>query len=176
MDGLSPQAWRDFFTVAGTAAAALLGLLLVAISLHAEKVEGHPLLRNRARGSLQTLGLILILSLVALVPDITALWFGAITLVVETAGLALLVWGLWAANQQTHGLPSGVWLRSLPNGLILLTIAAGISLVLGKGPGIYLMAPQFVVVLPAMLVSVWGLLFAPELRSQESERGSKNLR
>ena len=112
MDGLNPQAWRDFFTVAGTAAAALLGLVLVAISLHVEKVEGHPLLRNRARGSLQTLGLILVLSLAALMPGITAFWFGAITLVVEAAGLGLLVWGLWTANQQVGRLPLGVWLRS----------------------------------------------------------------
>ena len=104
MDGLNPQAWRDFFMVAGTAAAALLGLVLVAISLHVEKVEGHPLLRNRARSSLQTLGLILVLSLVALMPGITAFWFGVLTLVVDAAGLALLVWGLWTANQQARGL------------------------------------------------------------------------
>jgi hypothetical protein len=168
MDGLNPQAWRDFFTVAGTAAAALLGLVLVAISLHVEKVEGHPLLRNRARGSLQTLGLILALSLVALMPGITAFWFGAITLVVEAAGLGLLVWGLWTAGQEAGGLPLGVWLRSIPNAVILLTIAAAISLMFGKGPGIYLMAPQFILVLPAMLFSVWSLLFAPELRATGS--------
>jgi hypothetical protein len=100
VDALDPGAWHDFFTVAGTAAAALLGLVLVAISLHVQKVEGHPLLRNRARGSLQTLGLVLVLSLVALMPDITAFWFGAITLIVEAAGLCLLVWGLWSAGQQ----------------------------------------------------------------------------
>ena len=170
MDGLNPAAWRDFFTVAGTAAAALLGLVLVAISLHVEKVEGHPILRNRARGSLQTLGLILILSLAALVPDISAFWFGVVTLVVEVAGLALLIWGLWTANKQAGALPLGVLLRSIPNSLILLTIAAGISLILHKGPGIYLMAPQFVLVLPAMLLSVWSLLFAPELRPEEGKR------
>lgn len=169
MDGLNPSAWRDFFTVAGTAAAALLGLVLVAISLHVEKVEGHPLLRNRARGSLQTLGLILILSLAALVPHISAFWFGAVTLVVEAAGLGLLIWGLRTANREAGSLPRGVWLRSIPNALILLTIAAGISLTLGKGPGIYLMAPQFVLVLPAMLFSVWSLLFAPELRPKKPE-------
>jgi modulator of FtsH protease len=169
VDGLNPQAWRDFFTVAGTAGAALLGLVLVAISLHVEKVEGHPLLRNRARGSLQTLGLILVLSLAALVPQITALWFGVVTLVVEAAGLGLLIWGLWIANRQAGRLPLGVWLRSVPNALILLTIAAGISLTLGKGPGIYLMAPQFILVLPAMLFSVWSLLFAPELQARQRE-------
>ena len=165
MDGLNPQAWRDFFTVAGTAAAALLGLVLVAISLHLEKVEGHPLVRNRARGSLQTLGLILVLSLFALMPGITAFWFGAITLVVEAAGLGLLAWGLWTANRQAGSLPLGVWLRSIPNALVLLTIAAGISLTLGKGPGIYLMAPQFILVLPAMLFRGWGPLFPPGLRA-----------
>lgn len=171
MDGLNPQAWRDFFMVAGTAAAALLGLVLVAISLHVEKVEGYPLLRNRARSSLQTLGLILVLSLVALMPGITAFWFGTVTLVVDAAGLALLVWGLWTANQQAHGLPTGVWLRSIPNALLLLGMAAGISLTLGKGPGIYLMAPSFILVLPAMLFSVWNLLFAPELRPKHREKG-----
>jgi len=83
---------------------------------------------------------------------------------VEAGGLGLLLWGLWTANQQVGRLPLGVWLRSIPNALVLLTMAAGISLTLGKGPGIYLMAPQFILVLPAMLFSVWSLLFAPELR------------
>ena len=169
MDGLNPQAWRDFFTVAGTAAAALLGLVLVAISLHVQNVEGHPILRNRARGSLQTLGLILVLSLVALMPNISAFWFGAITIVVVATALGLLTWGLWTAHREAHGLPWGVWLRSAPNALSLLIIAAGVSLMLGQGPGIYLMAPPFILVLPTMLFSVWNLLFAPELQGDKGQ-------
>lgn len=100
MDGLNPQAWRDFFTVVGQAAAALLGLVLVAISLHAENVERHPLPRNRARNALQTLGLVLVLSLAALVPHITAFWFGATTLVLTLPAVSLAMWGLWSTHRE----------------------------------------------------------------------------
>jgi hypothetical protein len=31
------------------------------------------------------------------------------------------------------------------------------------------MAPQFILVLPAMLFSVWSLLFAPELQARQRE-------
>jgi hypothetical protein len=164
VDSLNPQAWHDFFSVAGTAAAALLGLVLVAISLRIEAVEAHPILRNRARAALQTLGGLLLVSLVALVPDINAFWFGTATLVLEVIRIALTIWGIVTARQAAGGLPPSVWVRTIPNALSLMSLAGAISLILDRGPGIYLLAAAFILTLAPMLYTVWGVLFAPELR------------
>ena len=155
--------WHDFFSVAGTAAAALLGLVLVAITLRVEVVEAHPVLRNRARSAIQVLGGLLLISLIALVPGIDAFWFGLAALVLELGRIALILSGLIAAARSS-GLPRSVWLRTTPNLITLLSVGGALSLIAGRGPGIYLIAAALVLTLGPMLFSVWGLLFAPELR------------
>ncbi len=163
MAALELGPWHDFFGVAGTATAALLGLVLVAISLRVEVVEAHPVLRNRARSAIQVLGGLLLLSLIALVPEIEAFWFGLAALLLELGRIGLTVWGLVAAARSS-GLPRSVWVRMTPNLLTLISVGGALSLIAGRGPGLYLIASALVLTLGPMLFSVWGLLFAPELR------------
>ncbi|MEO8745812.1 MAG: hypothetical protein ABI455_11165 [Candidatus Dormiibacterota bacterium] len=167
MDGLNPLAWRDMFITVATSAAALLGLVLVAVSLHAEQVEGHPILRNRARVALLALGAILIVALAGLIPDINAFWYGATAVVVNLGYVGLLAWSLATAYRGAQGLPRYVLLRATPNLLALVSAAGGISLMVGKGPGLYLLAPSMIVVLPVILFNVWSLLFASELHESK---------
>jgi hypothetical protein len=47
-----PGLWHDYFTTVGTGAAALTGLVFVAMSLHLEEVTGDPVHRHRARSIL----------------------------------------------------------------------------------------------------------------------------
>ena len=163
MDALNPLAWRDMFVTVGTATAALLGLVLVAISIHLEQVEANPILRNRARVALLALGSILIVSLAGLIPDVTAFWYGAMVVGVNVGFTGLLIRSLVTTHREAHGLPSYVWRRATPNLIALVSAAGGISLMAGKGPGLYLVAPSMIVVLPVMLFNVWSLLFASEL-------------
>src|SRR6267143_6143172 len=44
-----PALWHDYFAVVGTCAAALTGLVFVAMTLHLEEVTGDPVHRHRAR-------------------------------------------------------------------------------------------------------------------------------
>src|SRR4030088_2902403 len=44
-----PALWHDYFAVVGTGAAALTGLVFVAMTLHLEEVTGDPVHRHRAR-------------------------------------------------------------------------------------------------------------------------------
>lgn len=41
--------WHDFFVMVGTGAAALTGLVFVAMTLHLDDIVGHPVHRHRAR-------------------------------------------------------------------------------------------------------------------------------
>jgi hypothetical protein len=44
-----PAAWRDYFVMMGTGAAALTGLVFVAMTLHLDAIVQHPVHRHRAR-------------------------------------------------------------------------------------------------------------------------------
>ena len=47
------DSWQNFYVMVGGAAAALTGLILVAVSLHVRAILGHPLYRDRSFTSLQ---------------------------------------------------------------------------------------------------------------------------
>ncbi len=63
------EQWHDFWVVAGTAAATLLGLLFVALSVNKDPIAARPLLRSLARQTFLSLGIILLLAVTSLVPS-----------------------------------------------------------------------------------------------------------
>jgi hypothetical protein len=63
------QRWRDFYIVSGTAAATLVGLLFVGLSLHLRAVLSRSEVRALARVTLANFGLMLFLSLFMLIPQ-----------------------------------------------------------------------------------------------------------
>jgi len=52
MDPYQPAQWHDFFITVGGGAAALTGLVVVAMSLHLRVIAVDPALRHRARSIL----------------------------------------------------------------------------------------------------------------------------
>ena len=63
------QGWHDFYIVAGTVAAMLVGLLFVGLSLHLRVVLSRTEVRSLARVTLANLGLVLIVSLFMVIPE-----------------------------------------------------------------------------------------------------------
>ena len=63
------ESWQNFYVMVGGAAAALTGLILVAVSLHLKAILGHPLYRDRAHTSLQGLVTILAVAAALLTPQ-----------------------------------------------------------------------------------------------------------
>ncbi len=57
------ERWHDFYVLAGTSAATLVGLLFVGLSLHLRVVVTHAEVRGLARITLANFGLILVISL-----------------------------------------------------------------------------------------------------------------
>jgi hypothetical protein len=99
------QRWRDFYLVAGTAAATLVGLLFVGLSLHLRAVVSRPEVRGLARVTLANFGLILFVALFMEIPQGSAdagtelLVSGAFALTVLTGSLVL------AARSRTRTMP-----------------------------------------------------------------------
>jgi hypothetical protein len=63
------QPWHDFYIVAGAAAATLVGLLFVGLSLHLRAVLSRSEVRSLARVTLANFGLILFVSLFMVIPQ-----------------------------------------------------------------------------------------------------------
>src|SRR6516162_3131496 len=58
--------WSDFYVVVGGAAAALTGLLFVAVSLRPREIRESPLMAGRARSALYAFGTVLFVALLSL--------------------------------------------------------------------------------------------------------------
>ncbi|MDP9319573.1 MAG: hypothetical protein M3P16_00590 [Chloroflexota bacterium] len=62
------QRWHDFYVTAGAAAATLVGLLFVGLSLHIREVVSHSDIRSLARVTLTNFFVVLLIALVVLAP------------------------------------------------------------------------------------------------------------
>ncbi|MGZ6544197.1 MAG: hypothetical protein ACXVEI_02660 [Actinomycetota bacterium] len=67
--GIVALRWHDFYVVAGTAAATLVGLLFVGLSLHLRAVLSRSEVRSLARVTLANFGLLLFVSLFMVIPQ-----------------------------------------------------------------------------------------------------------
>ncbi len=85
------QAWSTFYEMIGGAAATLLGLLFVAVSVNSEKILGvaHAHSRLLAEQAFQNYFAVLTISLIAFMPGISPTSFGYTVIGMTTA------WAIW---------------------------------------------------------------------------------
>ena len=155
MIAYDPAEWHDLFVACAGAAAALAGLLFVAISINLERILAYPTLPARALEAVVLLGAVLIVSLFGLVPDVGR----------TTLGVELLVIGLVATAVATASIarnPGEV--RWLGNRIALtvpgtaLYAVGGVSLMAGAGGGLYWILAGIVAAFIGSLASAWVLL------------------
>lgn len=155
MIAYDPAEWHDLFVACAGAAAALAGLLFVAISINLERILAYPTLPARALEALVLLGAVLIVSLFGLVPDAGR----------TTLGVELLVIGLVATAFVTASIARNPGeIRWLGNRIAMtmpgtaLYAVGGISLVAGAGGGLYWILAGVVAAFIGGLASGWVLL------------------
>ena len=137
-----PRAWHDFYVMAGGAAAALTGLLFVAMSLHSGAIMRHPLYGGRAVATLISLMTILFISGAVLIPGQSALAIGIevgvfalyhlISSVIQVRRMPPDFASLSRRRRFLELLGGSVW--------IILFVASAVSLIVGSGGGFYLLA------------------------------------
>lgn len=158
MASYSAVAWHDFFMGTIGAAAALTGLLFVAISINLEEILKHPQLPGRAAGTLGILVSVLVVSGFALAPRQGA---DALGIEIAAAGVIVAVQAVWVSRGKvTPAEPTARKVEHIAT-LLLPSIAlviGGVSLVAGAGGGLYWVFAGVLLAFVSASINVWVLL------------------
>ena len=153
-------AWESFFTTEVGASAALAGLIFVGLSINISRVLSFPRLPGRAIQSLTLLAGILVVALLALVPNQTLLWLGT-----EISAVGLAVWMIvlrfdfvnYAATESKYR--RGYFATATLNQSCgLLYVLGGLTMVAYGGVGADLLVPATILSFLKALIDAWVLL------------------
>jgi hypothetical protein len=164
-----PQPWHEYYVMLGSAAAALAGLVFVGLSIHADAVAVDPLHRLRARNL--TAGIIYVTAVAALMltPGQGRRALGA-----ELIAGGLLIGWLFATPllRFRERISGGVRHRMRVSvAACLISVAAGLSLIVHHGGGLYLLVPAAIAGVTLNVFGAWSLLIdlAEERRAFQAE-------
>lgn len=154
-------AWINFFSTVAESAATLTGLVIVAVSVNLQKILSYKHLPARAFGAIGALVIVMIMAMLALVPQ------PLFAYAVELALAAVLGWfmhvrtaSLVFKGHAELGRPLSERIALLAFGqaqLVPLTIGAGM-LCLGHPTGLYFVAATVVASLIVSVINAWVLL------------------
>jgi modulator of FtsH protease len=157
------EAWHDFYRVMGGAAAALMGLLFVSLSLNAGLIMRREDARLRALAGQTFVNFMLVLMFAALVliPHQGPLGLGLPLLAIDLAGL--YVTGR-RFLQMRRDPPRAGWRGPLlrrfviPGICFITVLCVSISILLGATAGLYWLVPVSVLLIFQGLLNAWDLL------------------
>jgi hypothetical protein len=148
------ESWQNLYIMLGSSAAALTGLLFVAVSLQAKSIVKDPVLRVRAAANTIMSVILIINAAILLVPQ------SVIAIGIELCGIAI-AYIAWAGRRIIHLKRSGrkTPMRALISiSLNLLGIIAGLTLIFRSGGGMYIATIQSVAILAWIIFNAWSLL------------------
>jgi hypothetical protein len=155
-----PGSWGTFFTLTGTAAATLTGLFFVAFSLRVRELQLSRILRTRARYLLIWLIAIAIGSGFVLMPGQSLIVLAAEILVVSVGCATYTVWSVFRmGRRELPAVSADLAVRWVGMAATwLLSIGAGISLLVGHGGGLYLLAFGMLLGIALQIAAAWTLI------------------
>lgn len=165
--------WRDFYVIAGTASATLVGLLFVGLSLHLRVVVASPDVRALARVTLANFGVILFVALFLVIPEGQSAAASQV-LGSGVVSLAIIAPSLVAAGR-SHGRILRVRQLVLRFGVSTVSyvavIVAGVLLLASSSLAFTLLVIATIVLLFVSLRNTWDLLVTVgEMTSGGEER------
>jgi len=133
--------WSTFAQVAGTAAASLIGLLFVAVSIRIDFIARSQELRNRAAQTLSLFGTVLVTAILIAIPGQATEALGAeLTALAVIAGGGLLVLDRRAkADASTQAIRKTLEVITPTTIVSILLLVSGVLLVFGVRGGLYVL-------------------------------------
>ena len=167
--GVDVSGWHDFYIMAGGAAAALTGLVVVALSLHAKAIMAHPLLRDRAFAAIVALMTQVFLAAAVLVPTQSSLALGLEVGLVAAFWLARSMWAVpyirgnaarLRGRAYEYRRPASHWAMEWTVWIVWVAalVASAVELSLGSANGLYLLAAAMVLMFGSQVWSAWVLI------------------
>lgn len=165
------QEWHDFYTLIGTAAATLIGLMFVSASISGGYMteDRRPGIRAFFSPTIFHFAAALVACLIVSVPVVTWTTLGLLLLGCGLAGLAYAAW-VWRHMGRRGFLreidaEDRLWYARVPAACHLLIVLAA-ALFLARLPaGIYLLAPALVLLLLVGIRNAWDITLWVVMRS-----------
>ncbi len=159
------EGWTDFTLIAGGAAAAMVGLFFVAVSIRADMIATSQGLRSRLAQVLTILLGLLGSCLLVSLPNPTEWVLGAELIVASLAmGAAFIVLNHRAERAGTGESLERVLDRLNPNITTAVLVGlSGVALVLGFEWGLFLLALATIVGFVGSVVGAWLVLVKPQI-------------
>jgi hypothetical protein len=155
-----PAQWAGLFSAETSAAAALTGLLFVAVSINLAQIVSSSVLIARAAKALSTLVGVLLAAILCLAPGQPSSVLGW-----ELALVATVVWITITISERGSSRrnpfmrrPQKVFHFILTQCSALPLVIGGISLSLGRGGGLYWLLAGMIISFIAALLDAWVLL------------------
>jgi hypothetical protein len=153
------EAWSDLFVACAGAAAALTGLVFVAVSINIERILALPGVPERALQTLLVLLSVVIVSVLGLAPGQSDTAFGIELIVV---GLAATTAVARLGRSKDYGGNHSAGQLAARMGLLasgtMPAVTGGISLVAGGGGGLYWVLGGIVAAILGGVINAWVLL------------------
>lgn len=189
--------WANFAVITGSAAGALTGLLFVAVSLSRDRIVGHPGLRAEAAQTLTLFILALLLTVLLVIPGMSARTLGIVLVAVAIFSgvvLSLLSRTKPGSNRGERGrpkaaggerrprfsdLPADDQLYRLldavsPNLFSMLCVLIGGCLQLAGGDGLYWLAAAVMLTLGGGVINAWLFLTRAPVDAEDKKTEVKN--
>jgi hypothetical protein len=158
-DIFDPAHWTDFFVMVGTGAAALTGLVFVAMSINVGAISANPTHRYRAIGNLVGLASVFMLSALVLMGQQNHQAVGAEILIVSAGASGVLLFG-YAKSRRFGGSSDALSTARTVGGSIcyIVEILGAVVLIAGQVAGLYITSVAIVANFYFMISGAWLLL------------------
>ena len=155
------EGWSEFFVAAAGAAAALAGLIIVAMSVSIDDLVKIPGMTSRAATAIAMLVLVTAVSLAGLIPSQGDQAFGIEVLVLSLIGMVFALQSLWVLVR--HSTSSRRLVESLVKAVVsmlpFIAFVVGAVLVIGDTPGgVHLIAFGSITAFMAAVIAAWVML------------------
>ncbi|WP_434613077.1 hypothetical protein [Arthrobacter sp. A5] len=152
--------WHEFFLATAGAAAALAGLIIVAMSVNIAKIIAIPSMPSRGAATIGSLVLIVVVSAASLIPDQSDLMLGLETVLFAADAMALYLDAGRKITFLRAEIPLGQSLTKAAFGPVQIApfLVGGILLTSSNPDGVYWIAAGTILVFIGSVIIAWVLL------------------